>query len=310
MPELRRLRAFVAVAEELNFTRAAERLHLASRPFEVGAPLEAELGVELLERTTRAVRLTAAGAALLEHGPGRARRGRRGVRLRPCRGARVLGHACAWARRRPSATRSSRAWSRRCATARPTSPSRCCEVRPGDVERLLRDREVDLVLARTARTGPEVASAALPPTPARAAVPADHPLAGAGDARARTARRRAPAPGAPAARPTRTCWWRASRRRARASSPSSRASRAARRSSSCGARRRRRGARGLAGGRRDGPPGAPRRPHAAARRAVGRGPRAAGRAAAARGAVTGVRRSAPRRREAAPLVIRAALCRR
>ena len=54
------------------------------------------------------------------------------------------------------------------------------EVRPGDVERLLRDREVDLVLARTARTGPEVDSAALRPSPALVAVPAGHRLAGEG----------------------------------------------------------------------------------------------------------------------------------
>ena len=54
------------------------------------------------------------------------------------------------------------------------------EVRPGDVERLLRAREVDLVLARTARTGPEVDSAALRPSPALVALPAGHRLAGEG----------------------------------------------------------------------------------------------------------------------------------
>ena len=60
MPELRQLRAFVAVAEELNFTRAAERLHLAQQAVSKSVgQLERELGVELLERTTREVRLTA-----------------------------------------------------------------------------------------------------------------------------------------------------------------------------------------------------------------------------------------------------------
>src|SRR5918997_2063160 len=69
VPELRRLRAFVAVAEELNFTRAAERLHLGQQAVSKSVgQLERELGVELLERTTREVRLTSAGTALLAAG--------------------------------------------------------------------------------------------------------------------------------------------------------------------------------------------------------------------------------------------------
>src|SRR4051794_3885287 len=69
MPELRQLRTFVAVAEELSFTRAAQRLHLAQQAVSKSvAQLERELGVELLERTTREVRLTGAGAALLKAG--------------------------------------------------------------------------------------------------------------------------------------------------------------------------------------------------------------------------------------------------
>src|SRR5512145_2714275 len=69
MPDLRQLRTFVAVAEELNFTRAAERLHLAQQAVSKSVrQLEGQLGVELLERTTREVHLTEAGAALLESG--------------------------------------------------------------------------------------------------------------------------------------------------------------------------------------------------------------------------------------------------
>ena len=95
--ELRPLRYFVAVAEELHFGRAAERLYMSQSPLSRAIrELERDLGLVLFRRTTRQVELTPAGAALLE----RARRALAEVELgvedarraaRP-RDGRAIGH--------------------------------------------------------------------------------------------------------------------------------------------------------------------------------------------------------------------------
>jgi DNA-binding transcriptional LysR family regulator len=183
VPDLRQLRVFVAVAQERNFTRAAERLHLAQQAVSKSvAQLERELGVELLLRTTRDVRLTAAGAALMESGRAalaaadgafeRAQRIGRGLA-----GTVRIGVSPAI----EAATREEAADVLRAGA--PELSVSFHEVRPAAMAGLLRTGEVDLVLARTAPDTPDVDSAALRPTPVELRVADGHRLAEAATVR-------------------------------------------------------------------------------------------------------------------------------
>ena len=181
MPELRQLRTFVVVAEELNFTRAAERLFLGQQAVSKSIQqLERELGVTLLERTTREVRLTAAGAELLRTG--------RSV-LATAEGAfdavRRIGRGTAGEVRMgvsPAVGPEER--DAAVSVLRDGSPElivALVEVWPEQALALLREREVELVLARTAPEAPDVHSARLAPARAALYVPAGHRLAESAD---------------------------------------------------------------------------------------------------------------------------------
>ena len=183
MPDLRQLRTFVAVAEELSFTRAAERLFLGQQAVSKSvAQLERELGVELLERTTREVRLTAAGAALLEAGrPALAAADAAFARARDVGGGlsgtvRVGVSPAVGPADREEIVRVLR-------EGAPELSVRLQEVRPGDMGHLLRARELDLVLTRAGGHDDGLDSAPLRPTPVVLCVPAGHRLAGAGPVR-------------------------------------------------------------------------------------------------------------------------------
>ncbi len=177
MPELRQLRAFVAVAEELNFTRAAERLFLGQQAVSKSIrQLERELGVVLLERTTHEVRLTAAGAELLRDGREALKTAEEAFER-----ARLVGHGMAGTIQigvSPAVGPTERAaLVRALRSDAPDLVVSLRDLRPEHAAEELHNREVELVLARTAPTTNEVQSVPLAPTKAHLYIPANHRLA-------------------------------------------------------------------------------------------------------------------------------------
>lgn len=176
--DLRHLRYFVAVAEERHFGRAAERLHMAQPPLSQQIrQLEAELGVDLLHRTTRRVDLTAAGLAYLKRARAILAEVDDAARLARRVAAGAVGHltiGCVG-----SATYSLLpALSRRLSLELPgVDFSFCGEMLAPDQVEALRTGAIDVALLR-----PPVADLSLTVRTLRrdrlvVAVPADHPLA-------------------------------------------------------------------------------------------------------------------------------------
>ncbi len=178
LANLRRLDAFVAVAEELHFGRAADRLHIAQPALSQQIrQLEADLGLTLLERTTRRVGLTHDGAAFLPHarqllvsaqGVARAaeelRVGARG-RLRLGFVDSTAFEFVPWFLRRFRST-----W--------PEADVELHTMSSDEQARALVDGDIDLGVARTVPVRPAVDSAVLGHDRFMLAVPADHAAAG------------------------------------------------------------------------------------------------------------------------------------
>ena len=178
LASLRRLDAFVAVAEELHFGRAADRLHIAQPALSQQIrQLEADLGLDLLERTTRRVALTPDGAAFLPHarqllvsaqGVARAaeelRVGARG-RLRLGFVDSTAFEFVPW-------------FLRRFRSAWPDADVELHTMSSDEQAQALVDGEIDLGVARTVPVRPAVDSAVLGHDRFMVAVPADHAVAG------------------------------------------------------------------------------------------------------------------------------------
>lgn len=176
-PEARLLRYFLAVAAELNFTRAAEALGIAQPALSAQIrQLEAQLDVRLLERTTRSVQITDAGRVVQEQGPaalaalagvwegarraGRGETGRLRVAYSPSAGYETVPTLVGAVRDRYPGVEV------------------IAEVLPTpDIVRAVRDGRVDVGLARTPAAADGVRLRTLRREPLGALVPADHPLA-------------------------------------------------------------------------------------------------------------------------------------
>lgn len=176
--ELKHLRAFLVVAEELHFSRAAERLHMAQPPLSnLIKQLEADLGCQLFERTTRRVRLTGAGEVYREHVEvaladlDRAREAALMV-LGGDRGRIVVGL---------TGITTGLLLPRLARAYRLRYPNVQLDLRPeafsGPNEEALLDRRVDVAFLRHRVTTSALAEKLIAKEPLIAAVPADHPLA-------------------------------------------------------------------------------------------------------------------------------------
>ncbi len=183
--DVRQARYFIAVAEELHFGRAAQRLHMSQPPLSQAIQaLEREVGAQLLHRTSRQVSLTKAGEVLLPHCHQLIRaadRARTAVQRtsKGYSGELVIGAvASAFTDILPGALSRYR-------TLRPDVQLRLLEVDTEAGARAVQNRDIDIALVRRATGGPGCRAvplrhdrfvAVLPVDHSRASGPPDDPL--------------------------------------------------------------------------------------------------------------------------------------
>jgi DNA-binding transcriptional LysR family regulator len=179
--EVRQARYFLAVAEELHFGRAAQRLHMSQPPLSQAIlALERDLGVQLLHRTSRQVSLTKPGEVLLAHcrllvrDAERARTAVEHARDGFSGRLVVAAVASAFSDVLPTALRRYR-------TVRPDVQLRLLEVDTETGARGVRDGTVDIALVRRATGGPGFRAVPLRHDHFVAVLPLDHRRAGPGD---------------------------------------------------------------------------------------------------------------------------------
>jgi DNA-binding transcriptional LysR family regulator len=177
MPELRHLRYFVVVAEELNFSRAATRLHMAQPPLSVAIrQLEQELGTDLFHRTTREVRLTEAGHVLLDGARRTLAEADHAVAAAKRAGAGELGQlklAFSWSARFQTLPALGRAFSMR----HPDVQVLTQEMWNADMESALRSGAMDVAISLCPELAPDIANQVIRTEDVVAILAAKHPLA-------------------------------------------------------------------------------------------------------------------------------------
>ena len=175
--EVRELRYFIAVAEELSFTRAAQRLGMAQPPLSAAiGKLERKLGVRLLDRTSRRVLLTPAGAMLLSEG--RTAVENLGAVVQRVRRQAVPDELLTVVVKAGDGTGLVKQIARRCAADPQVPEVRIMFSRAGDMTAAVRDGAADAAILRAPFDSRGLDTEVLLAEPRVAALPADHRLAG------------------------------------------------------------------------------------------------------------------------------------